>query len=95
MYIIKAWVKRPGDTQAIDDTVSVTIKNLANPVITLPLTDGFETAAVQDCIVNTTGLEEMTGLILKQVQPGACKNIYKYRLCAKWYKGNNLRPVSI
>lgn len=57
IYTIKTWVKRPGDTQVLDDTVSVTIKNLANPVVTLPLTDGFETAAVQDYIVNTTGLE--------------------------------------
>ena len=57
IYIIKAWVKRTGDTQVLDDTVSVTIKNLANPVITLPLTDGFESTTAQEYTANTIGLE--------------------------------------
>ncbi len=57
IYIIKAWVKRTGDTQVLDDTVSVTVKNLANAVVTLPLTDGFESAAAKDYFVNTTGLD--------------------------------------
>ncbi len=57
IYNIRAWVKRTGDTQVLDDTVSVTIKNLANPLITLPLTDGFESATAKDYLVNTIGLD--------------------------------------
>ena len=57
IYLIKAWVKRTGDTQVLDDTVSVTIKNLANPIVTLPLTDGFESTTAKDYLVNTIGLE--------------------------------------
>ncbi|MGB4843410.1 MAG: S8 family serine peptidase [Ferruginibacter sp.] len=56
IYNIKAWVKRTGDTQPLDDTVSVTIKNLANPPLTLPNTDGFETAAEQTYTSNTMGI---------------------------------------
>ena len=59
IYTIKAWVKRTGDTQPLDDTVSVTIKNLVNPLITLPQTDGFETAIVKEYVVNTTGLDSI------------------------------------
>ncbi len=59
IYVIKAWVKRTGDTQVLDDTVSVTIKNLANPVLTLPQTDGFETAIVKDYTANTIGLDSI------------------------------------
>jgi hypothetical protein len=55
-YIIKAWVKRPGDAQLLDDTVTVTIKNLDNGPVTLPLTDGFETTTVQEYTNNTMGL---------------------------------------
>jgi hypothetical protein len=55
-YIIKAWVKRTGDTQVLDDTATVTIKNLANAPVTLPLTDGFETTTVQEYTNNTIGL---------------------------------------
>ncbi|MEO6253542.1 MAG: S8 family serine peptidase [Ferruginibacter sp.] len=57
IYTIKAWVKRTGDTQVLDDTVTVIIKNLANPVLTLPNTDGFESTTVKDYLVNTTGLD--------------------------------------
>lgn len=59
LYVIKAWVKRAGDTQVLDDTVSVTIKNLANPLITLPVTEGFETAIVKDYTTNTIGLDSI------------------------------------
>ena len=59
IYIIKAWVKKTGDTQPLDDTVSVTIKNLANPLIILPQTDGFETALEKDYTSNTTGLDSI------------------------------------
>lgn len=56
-YIIKCWIKRTGDTQVLDDTVSVTIKNLANPILTLPNTDGFETTTEKTYTVNTMGLD--------------------------------------
>lgn len=59
IYIIKAWVKKAGDTQVLDDTVSVTIKNLANPLLTLPQTDGFETALAKEYNINTTGLDSI------------------------------------
>ena len=59
IYNIKAWVKRTGDTQVLDDTVSVTIKQLANAVITLPVTDGFENAIVKEYITNTIGLDSI------------------------------------
>lgn len=57
IYNIKAWVKRVGDTQILDDTVSVSIKNLANPLLTLPVTDGFESAVDKTYTVNTIGLD--------------------------------------
>jgi hypothetical protein len=56
IYVIKAWVKRTGDTQVLDDTVTVTIKNLANAPVALPFTDGFETTTVQEYTSNTMGL---------------------------------------
>jgi len=59
IYTIKAWVKRGGDTQVLDDTISVTIKNLANPILTLPVTDGFETAIIKNYTVNTIGLDSI------------------------------------
>ncbi len=56
-YSIKAWVKNPGDTQAGDDTTIITLKNLANPPLTLPVNDGFETTTVKDYTGNTIGLD--------------------------------------
>lgn len=57
IYNIKAWIKRTGDTQILDDTVSVTIKNLANPLLILPVTDGFESAVDKTYTTNTIGLD--------------------------------------
>ena len=57
IYTIKAWVKRTGDTQVLDDTTTVTIKHLPNALITLPVFDGFENALVKDYLLNTTGLD--------------------------------------
>ncbi|HQW83621.1 MAG TPA: S8 family serine peptidase [Ferruginibacter sp.] len=57
IYTIKAWVKRSGDTQILDDTVMITIKNLANPLLTLPVSDGFETAIDKSYTTNTIGLD--------------------------------------
>ena len=59
IYTIKAWVKNPSDAQPLDDTVLITIKNLANPAVTLPVTDGFETALVKDYLINTKGLDSI------------------------------------
>lgn len=56
-YIIKAWVKRTGDTQPLDDTTSITIKQLANAPIILPLTDGFETTSAGEYTSNIMGLD--------------------------------------
>ena len=57
VYTIRAWVKKAGDTQPLDDTVSATIKNLANPPLTLPVTDGFETTVSKDYLNNMIGLD--------------------------------------
>jgi len=57
VYSIKAWVKRAGDTQPVDDTTTVTIKNLPNALVTLPVLDGFETASAKDYLINSTGLD--------------------------------------
>ena len=59
IYTIKAWVKRAGDTQVTDDTTTITIKHLANTLITLPVLDGFENALVKDYLLNTTGLDSI------------------------------------
>lgn len=59
IYTIKAWVKRAGDTQVMDDTTTVTIKHLPNALITLPVLDGFETALTKDYLANTTGLDSI------------------------------------
>ena len=57
IYIIKAWVKKAGDIQVLDDTVTVTIKNLPNAPVTLPVLEGFETAPAKDYTANTIGLD--------------------------------------
>jgi len=57
VYNIKAWVKRSGDTQPLDDTVSIIVKNLANPPLTLPVSDGFETTTANEYVANTMGLD--------------------------------------
>lgn len=56
-YVVKAWVKRTGDTQVLDDTATVTIKSLANAPVTLPITDGFESTTVQEYTSNVMGLD--------------------------------------
>ena len=56
-YVIKAWVKRTGDTQPLDDTATVTLKQLANAPITVPVTDGFETTSIGEYTSNIMGLD--------------------------------------
>ncbi|MFN8247691.1 MAG: S8 family serine peptidase [Ferruginibacter sp.] len=56
-YTIKAWVKKAGDTQPLDDTVTVIIKNLANPILTLPVTDDFESTTVAEYTASTMGID--------------------------------------
>ncbi len=69
IYTIKAWVKRSGDTQVLDDTTTVTIKHLANALITLPVLDGFENALVKEYGVNTTGLDSIDRVDFKTNTP--------------------------
>jgi hypothetical protein len=59
IYTIKTWVKRTGDTQAADDTTTITIKHLPNALVTLPVLDGFENALAKDYVSNTTGLDSI------------------------------------
>ncbi len=59
IYTIKCWIKRAGDTEVLDDTTSVTIKHLANTLISLPVIDGFENALTKEYITNTTGLDSI------------------------------------
>lgn len=56
-YVIKAWVKRTGDTQPLDDTTTVTIKQLANAPITVPVTDGFESTSAGEYTSNSMGID--------------------------------------
>ena len=69
IYIIKAWVKRTGDTQILDDTTTVTIKHLPNALITLPVLDGFENALVKEYMLNTTGLDSIDRVDFKANTP--------------------------
>jgi len=55
-YTIKAWVKRPADTQPLDDTTFIVIKNLVNAPVTLPFTDGFESTTAAEYTYNSIGL---------------------------------------
>lgn len=55
-YNITAWVKRSGDNFPADDTTRLSIRNLTNPVLTLPFADDFETAA-EGTYTNTLGIE--------------------------------------
>lgn len=54
-YNITAWVKRTGDAFASDDTSTITIRNLSNPVLTLPFEDDFEMAS-EGTYVNSLGI---------------------------------------
>ena len=56
IYHITAWVKRTGDNQPENDTATSTIRNLANPAVTLPVSDGFE-SATSGTYVSTLGIE--------------------------------------
>lgn len=57
IYTIKAWVKRMGDAQVLDDTAFITIKHLPNALLTLPVLDGFENVPGKEYVLNTTGLD--------------------------------------
>lgn len=43
-YTIKVTVKQSGDIQTANDELTYTIRQVVNPVVTLPFTEGFETA---------------------------------------------------
>ena len=57
VYTIKAWVTKTGDALPQDDTVTTVVKNLANPLLVLPVTDGFESATDKEYTTNTIGLD--------------------------------------
>ena len=57
MYQVKSWVKKVGDIYPLDDTVQLTIKHLANPVLVLPVSEGFESTSAREYTSNTIGLE--------------------------------------
>lgn len=57
IYTFKAWVKKAGDTQVLDDTVTAVIKSLANPVLTLPVTDDFEATVAKEYTSNSVGID--------------------------------------
>ncbi len=57
VYTIRSWVTKTGDTFPQDDTVVTIIKHLANPPLTLPVTDGFESTIVKEYTANTIGLD--------------------------------------
>lgn len=65
VYTIKAWVKRTGDNEVLDDTTTITIKNIANPPLTLPVTDDFETATVKTYTTSTIGFDGIDKADLK------------------------------
>lgn len=54
---IRAWVSNPGDTQHANDTAASVVKLLANPVLSLPFIEGFETASNKEYDKNTIGLD--------------------------------------
>ncbi|CAN5826670.1 hypothetical protein BH11BAC4_BH11BAC4_15400 [soil metagenome] len=57
IFSVKAWVTKAGDTHPADDTVLATIKNLSNPLLALPVTDGFESTTIKEYTSNTMGLD--------------------------------------
>lgn len=57
VYQVRSWVKKTGDTFPLDDTVQLTIKHLANPVLALPVSEGFESTTAREYTSNTMGLD--------------------------------------
>ncbi len=57
VYNIKAWVTKASDGLPQDDTVSTIVKQLANPLLLLPVTDGFESTTIKEYTSNTIGLD--------------------------------------
>nr|WP_294905369.1 S8 family serine peptidase [uncultured Lacibacter sp.] len=47
-YTIKVTVKQTGDNQPANDELTYTVKQVANPVVTLPFTETFETTTVEE-----------------------------------------------
>ncbi len=57
VYTIKAWVSKAGDGFPQDDTITTTIKHLANSALTLPVADGFESTTINEYTSNTIGID--------------------------------------
>lgn len=54
----KIWIKRPGDSNPINDTLYFTLKLLGNtPIASLPFTEGFETTAAAEYNSPVMGLD--------------------------------------
>ena len=53
---IKVWITKVADVQHDNDTAYKIVKLLANPVVSLPLNEGFETATDDEYTTNVTGL---------------------------------------
>ncbi|NCU03735.1 MAG: S8 family serine peptidase, partial [Chitinophagaceae bacterium] len=47
-YTIKVTVKQTGDNQPANDELTYTVKHIANPVVTLPFVETFETTTVEE-----------------------------------------------
>ncbi len=62
---IKVWVTKGTDTHHENDTASTIVKLLSNPVLTLPLTEGFETAVNKEYDKNTNGLDGLDNIDLQ------------------------------
>ena len=61
---IKAWVTKSMDNHHENDTSLAIVKLLANPILTLPFTEGFETAANKEYDKNTKGLDGLDNIDL-------------------------------
>ena len=61
---IKAWVTKSSDNHHENDTALSIVKSLANPVLSLPFTEGFETAANKEYDLNTSGLDGLDNIDL-------------------------------
>lgn len=55
-YEILIWIDLPGDPVRNNDTMMTVVKQLANPSLTLPFEEGFETASLFEQTTSTMGL---------------------------------------
>ena len=58
-YVIKVWLTYASDPFPLNDTVSLTIRQLPNPTVTLPWTEGFENASDTTILGKTIGMSQL------------------------------------